>query len=115
MFIDFEMLNRLESIKNLMNSIQMNFYNVLNISIILSQIISNVPAAIFMSHFSNNYLAIAYGTDIGGNGLLIGSLANIIALRFLKNPKAYIEFHKYSFPFFILSYLIILVILYKII
>ena len=113
MFIDFGMLSRLDSVKNFMNSIQMNFYNVFNISIILSQIMSNVPAAIFMSNFSNNYLAIAYGTDIAGNGLLIGSLANIIALRFLKNPKAYVDFHKYSVPFFILSYLIILVIFCK--
>ncbi len=113
MFIDFGMLSRLETVKNFMHSIQMDFYNVFNISIILSQIISNVPAAIFMSNFSNNYIAIAYGTDIAGNGLLIGSLANIIALRFLKNPKAYVDFHKYSVPFFILSYLIILVIFCK--
>ena len=115
MFVDFSMLSRLDSVKNFMNSIQMDFYNVFNISIILSQIISNVPAAVFMSNFSNNYIAIAYGTDIGGNGLLIGSLANIIALRFLKSSKAYVDFHKYSVPFFILSYLIILIIFYKII
>ncbi len=113
MFVDFGMLSRLECVKNFMNSIQMDFYNVFNISIILSQIMSNVPAAIFMSNFSNDYLTIAYGTNIAGNGLLIGSLANVIALRFLKNPKAYVDFHKYSVPFFILSYLIILVIFYK--
>jgi Na+/H+ antiporter NhaD/arsenite permease-like protein len=113
MFIDFGMLSRLEIVKNIMNGIEMSFYNVFNISIILSQIISNVPAAIFMSNFSNNYTAIAYGVDIAGNGLLIGSLANIIALRFLKNPKAYIDFHKYSIPYFLLSYLLILVIFYR--
>ncbi|WP_456479683.1 SLC13 family permease [Nautilia sp.] len=115
MFIDFGMLSRMETIKSIMGSVEMNFYNVFNISIILSQIISNVPAAIFISNFSNNYIAIAYGVDIAGNGLLTGSLANIIALRFLKNPKAYIDFHKYSIPYFIVSYLIVLVIFYKII
>jgi len=114
MFIDFGLLSKVEIIKDMINKIDMNFYNVLNISIILSQFISNVPASIFMSHFSNNFIAIAYGVDIGGNGLLIGSLANIIALRFLKNKKAYIDFHKYSIPYFLLSYLLILIVFSKI-
>jgi len=113
MFIDFGLIAKMEFIRNIMYSIKIDFLNVLNISLILSQIISNVPAAIFMSHFSNNYIAIAYGVDIGGNGLLIGSLANIIALRFLKNKKAYIEFHKYSIPFLLISYLLILIIILK--
>jgi len=107
MFIDFGLIAKMEFVKNIMHSIKMDFFNVLNISLILSQIISNVPAAIFMSHFSNNYTAIAYGVDIGGNGLLIGSLANIIALRFLKK-RAYIDFHKYSIPFLLISYLLII-------
>jgi Na+/H+ antiporter NhaD/arsenite permease-like protein len=111
MFLDFGMLSRLETVRNVMHSVNMDFYNVFNISIALSQIISNVPAAIFMSNFSHNYVAIAYGVDIAGNGLLIGSLANIIALRFLKNTKAYIDFHKYSVPYFLLSYLLILAVL----
>jgi len=112
MFIDFGLLSQMQFVRNIMNSIKMDFLNVLNISLILSQIISNVPASIFMSHFSNNYIAIAYGVDIGGNGLLIGSLANIIALRFLKK-RAYIDFHKYSIPFLLLSYIIIIIILQK--
>jgi len=104
MFIDFGLLTKIDFIKNNISKIDMNFSNTLNLSIILSQLISNVPAAIFMSSFSNNYIAIAYGVNIGGNGLLIGSFANIIALRFLKNKKYYITFHKYSLLFFILSY-----------
>ena len=107
MFIDFGLLTKIDFIKNNISKIDMNFSNTLNLSIILSQLISNVPAAIFMSSFSNNYIAIAYGVNIGGNGLLIGSFANIIALRFLKNKKYYITFHKYSLLFFILSYSIV--------
>jgi len=110
MFIDFGLLSKVGFVKEFINQINMNFYNVLNFSIILSQIISNVPAAIFMSNFSHNYTAIAYGVDIGGNGLLIGSLANIIALRFLNNKKAYLDFHKYSIPFILISYLLIMII-----
>ena len=112
MFIDFNLLSNIEFIQKIFTKIDMNFFNTLNISIILSQFISNVPAAIFISHFSKNYTAIAYGVDIGGNGLLISSLANIIALRFLKNKKAYIEFHKYSIPFFLISYIIIILLFY---
>ena len=110
MFIDFGLLSKVGFVKEFINQIDMNFYNVLNFSIILSQIISNVPAAIFMSNFSHNYTAIAYGVDIGGNGLLIGSLANIIALRFLNSKKAYLDFHKYSIPFISISYLLIMII-----
>jgi Na+/H+ antiporter NhaD/arsenite permease-like protein len=110
MFIDFSLITKIDFIKNIFLSFKMNFFNTFNISIVLSQIISNVPATIFMSHFSNDYLAIAYGANIGGNGLLIGSLANIIALRFLHNPKSYIIFHKYSVPYFVVSYILIIII-----
>ena len=112
MFIDFGLLSQIEFIRNIMHNINIDFLNVLNISLILSQIISNVPAAIFMTHFSNDYIAITYGVNIGGTGFLIGSLANIIALRFL-NKKAYIDFHKYSIPFLLLSYIIVITILEK--
>jgi len=112
MFIDFGLLSNIEFIQKIFTNIDMNFFNTLNISIILSQFISNVPTAIFISHFSNNYTALAYGVDIGGNGLLISSLANIIALRALKNKIAYIEFHKYSIPFLFISYIIIILLFY---
>ncbi len=111
MFMDFSMLAKLDFIKSLMSTIKFDFLNTFNASITLSQIISNVPASIFMTHFSKEYLAIAYGVNVAGNGLLIASLANIIALRFLNNPKVYVTFHKYSIPFFILSYILIFLII----
>jgi Na+/H+ antiporter NhaD/arsenite permease-like protein len=110
MFMDFGLVSRIESVKTLMHSFPHTFFNIFNVSVLTSQIISNVPAAIFMSNFSHNYTAIAYGVNIAGNGLLIGSLANIIALRFLHNPKVYFTFHKYSLPYFFLSYLLVLLI-----
>lgn len=73
------------------------------LSLISSQAISNVPAAIFVSNFSSSYLAIAYGVNIGGNGLIIGSLANLIALRMKKEKGMYLTFHKYSFPYFVVT------------
>jgi Na+/H+ antiporter NhaD/arsenite permease-like protein len=111
MFMDFGLVSKIESVNSLMHSFPHTFFNIFNASVITSQIISNVPTAIFMSNFSHDYIAIAYGVNIAGNGLLIGSLANVIALRFLHNPKVYFEFHKYSIPYFILSYLLVLLIL----
>jgi Na+/H+ antiporter NhaD/arsenite permease-like protein len=113
MFIDFSLLAKLNFIQNIMHSIPLDFLNTYNISIALSQIISNVPAAIFMTHFSHEYTAIAYGVNIAGNGLLIASLANIIALRFLEK-KPYLLFHKYSLTFFIIAYLLTFPIIQKI-
>ncbi len=113
MFIDFSLLAKLQSVQDIMHSFKTDFINVFNISVVLSQFISNVPAAIFMTHFSNDYVAIAYGVNVAGNGLLISSLANVIALRFLNNSKVYLSFHKYSIPFFILSYLLVFLIIQK--
>jgi len=107
MFIDFRIIANLEIIQNFIKSFDLNSnFTIFNISIILSQIISNVPATIFISEFSNNYQFIAYGANLAGTGFLIGSMANIIALRFYDNSKIYIDFHKFSIPFFIFSYLL---------
>jgi Na+/H+ antiporter NhaD/arsenite permease-like protein len=111
MFIDFKLISQINIIKKIFNTINPdNFKQIYLSSIGLSQIMSNVPATIFISQFTNNTKAIAYGVNIAGNGLLIGSLANIIALRFINDKKIYLHFHKYSIPFFILSALIILAI-----
>jgi Na+/H+ antiporter NhaD/arsenite permease-like protein len=109
MFMDFSMLANLDFVKSLMEQINFNFINTFNLSLALSQLISNVPASIFLTHFSNQYFAIAYGVNLGGNGLIIASLANIIALRFIN--KGYLIFHKYSITFIILSYILVLLIL----
>ena len=47
----------------------------------VSQIISNVPAAVMLSGFTDNWKAIMLGTDIGGLGTPIASLASLISLR----------------------------------
>ncbi|MCH8503310.1 MAG: transporter, partial [Ectothiorhodospiraceae bacterium] len=48
---------------------------------LLSQGISNVPAAIFLQGLTDQWQPLAWGVSIGGFGLAIGSLANLIALR----------------------------------
>lgn len=50
-------------------------------SILASQIISNVPAAMMISGFSDNYSDMIIGINIGGLGTLIASMANLIAYK----------------------------------
>ena len=58
-------------------------------SILSCQLISNVPSAILLSQFTNNYQELLLGVNIGGVGTLISSLASLITFReYTKhNPK----------------------------
>lgn len=47
----------------------------------LSQIISNVPAAVLLSHFAGAWQPLLIGVNIGGAGTLVGSLASLITLQ----------------------------------
>lgn len=53
-------------------------------SLFLSQVISNVPAAILAGPFTKHWQAVLLGVDIGGLGTLIASLANLIGFRLVK-------------------------------
>lgn len=50
-------------------------------SILLSQVISNVPASIVLYPFTGNVRALLYGLDTAGLCTVIGSLASVINLR----------------------------------
>ncbi len=71
------------------------------------QIISNVPSAILLSHFTENYPALLVAVNIGGTGTLIASLASLITFReYLKNDpenikKYLLKFTAYNFAFLI--------------
>jgi uncharacterized membrane protein len=45
------------------------------------QVISNVPSAILLSQFTENYAPLLVGVNIGGAGTLIASLASLITYR----------------------------------
>ncbi len=57
------------------------------VTLLLSQVISNVPAAILLSGFTENYEAIMVGADLGGLGTLIGSMASLIAYKLYANES----------------------------
>lgn len=55
--------------------------------VLLSQVISNVPAAILLSGFTDNARPLLYGVNVGGLGTLIASLASIISYRLYGNSE----------------------------
>lgn len=48
-----------------------------------SQVISNVPAALLLSGFTQKWEALIVGTNIGGLGTLIASMASLISYRLI--------------------------------
>ncbi len=66
-----------------------------------SQIISNVPATVLLTKYSTDWITIAWAVNIGGFGLVTGSLANLIALRLGRQPGSLGAFHAWSVPFFL--------------
>ena len=61
--------------------------NVFFCSLGLSQVISNVPAAILLSGFTDNWRDLILGADIGGLGTPIASLASLISLKIYMKMK----------------------------
>lgn len=55
--------------------------NTLIFSVLSCQVISNVPSAILLSQFTDNYAQLLLGVNIGGVGTLIASLASLITFR----------------------------------
>ncbi len=72
----------------------------------LSQAMSNVPAAIFLAPFAEDWRALAWGVNVGGFGLAIGSLANLIALRLAPGRGIWRDFHLWSVPMLLASALL---------
>ena len=57
------------------------------ISIVASQVISNVPATLLLYPFSQNTKDLLLGVDIGGLGTLIASLASLISFKIYTNSS----------------------------
>lgn len=57
------------------------------VSILSSQVISNVPAAVLLSGFTDNVSGLLIGTNLGGLGTLIASMASLISYKFYAKEK----------------------------
>lgn len=67
-------------------------------SVLASQVISNVPAAVLLSGFTDNWSALLAGVDVGGLGTPIASLASLISL------KLYLRAENASLPRYLLVF-----------
>ena len=56
-------------------------HGAMPVAALTSQVISNVPAAILLSQFTDDYPALLVGVNIGGAGTLVASLASLITFR----------------------------------
>jgi len=72
-------LGSIDSIRTYLSSVIAG--KELLLSVLLSQIISNVPAAVLLSKFTANYQALVIGTNLGGLGTLVASLASLISFK----------------------------------
>jgi di/tricarboxylate transporter len=68
-----------------------------------SQFVSNVPAAIVLAGYSDDWRTIAWGVSVGGFGTAIASLASTIALRMLGERRAWWTFHLDAVPFLLVT------------
>lgn len=99
---------RIPQIKTFISEIVVK--NTLLAGIVSCQFISNVPTAIFLSKFTQNYRDLLISVNIGSLGILISSLASLITLKeFLKHqPK---NFFKYLGMFTIFNTMFLIVLL----
>jgi hypothetical protein len=51
------------------------------VAVLSSQVISNVPAALLLSGFTNEWTSLIVGTNLGGLGTLIASMASLISYK----------------------------------
>lgn len=92
MFLVINSIRLLVRIPTIDNPFYLYFY-----SLLISQFLSNVPTTVLFGKV-NNWIPLAYGVDIGGNGTVVASLANLIALRNISG-KNFLKFNKFSFIF----------------
>jgi Na+/H+ antiporter NhaD/arsenite permease-like protein len=107
MFVDVRLIVGLGALQQALGSIAgLPDYGHYLLGLGLSQVISNVPATILLVNYVPANALLAYAVNAGGFGLVIGSLANLIALRMSGEKKIWITFHYYSFAFLAFSGLV---------
>lgn len=81
--------------------------------LLASQVISNVPAALLLSGFTDKWPALLIGVNIGGLGTLIASLASLISYKqYIKTADSKTGRYLLIFTLYSIGFLAILVPLY---
>ena len=98
---------RIEAVRNLFSILLEK--STLLFSVASCQVISNVPSAILLSQFTENYRELLLGVNIGGVGTLIASLASLITFReYTKHNKGKTVYYVLLFSAFNFAFLAIL-------
>ena len=98
---------RIEAVRGLFSMLLEK--STLLFSVVSCQFISNVPSAILLSQFTNNYADLLVGVNIGGVGTLIASLASLITFReYLKHNPGKTGYYVGLFSAFNFGFLIVL-------
>lgn len=107
MFVDLRLIASLAPVRTLLHGLGLDHAGTLYWAAVgASQLVSNVPATIALAQYTSEWRALAYGANVGGFGLALGSLANLIALRLSGDARAWRSFHAWSLPFGLLSALL---------
>lgn len=86
--------------------------STLLMSVLSCQVISNVPTAILLSQFTQNYRELLLGVNIGGVGTLISSLASLITFReYTSHNPGKAGYYLRYFSLFNFAFLLILVLI----
>lgn len=78
-FIFIGNLSTIPSFQNFLSGILAG--HVVPVSVLASQVISNVPAALLLSGFTSDWNGLLIGTNLGGLGTLIASMASLISYK----------------------------------
>jgi Na+/H+ antiporter NhaD/arsenite permease-like protein len=100
-------MSRIDMVREILS--QLLEKSTLIFSVFSCQIISNVPSAILLSRFTENYSDLLVGVNIGGVGTLISSLASLITFReYVKHNPDKTGYYIAVFSAFNFAFLIIL-------
>ncbi len=104
-------LSQMSSIQNFVSGLLNTRNSVFFSSIIASQFISNVPAAVLLSTFTPSTLwqPLLQGVNIGSMGTIIASLASLITFKYIMRDYPH-EIKKYLMNYSILSIIFIVII-----
>ncbi len=101
-------------VRNISFFVNFNDFSVFYSSIILSSLLSNVPACVFLANFTNDYKELLLGVNIGSLGTLIASMASVISYKYYANAyKKYALKYIVNFTLINFSFLAFMVLFYE--
>ena len=107
-FIFVGNISTMDVVKNFMEGILNSPKSTFLASVLSRQVISNVPATMRLSGFTNHFKELLLGVNIGGMGTLIASLASVISYKIYASEFGNDNYMK-SFTFYNILGLIIFV------